>query len=151
MKALVFDMDGTIVNLYEVNDWLRKIRTEDSSPYKEAPAMYDDTLLNDVLFMLKSFGWRIVVTSWTAKGGTPAYNKEVRKAKIDWLKKHDFPFDEVHIVKYGTTKAKCTRHLGKEQILFDDNADVRKGWHLGRAVDANSNIITELFNILDQE
>ena len=89
-------------------------------------------------------GWKIAVTTWLAKGATKAYDNAVRKAKIEWLEKWGFPYDEIHLVKYGTTKANCTRKHGGFQILVDDNAKVRKGWTLGATIDANKNIIAEL-------
>ena len=59
-----------------------------------------------------------------------------------------FPYDEIHIVKYGTTKANCTRKLGGYQILIDDNEKVRKGWNLGDTINANENIIEKLAELL---
>jgi hypothetical protein len=70
-------------------------------------------------------------------------------AKLEWLEMHNFPFDEVHMVKYGTTKANCTRHYGGFQILVDDNEKVRKGWTLGDTINANENILKELEKLLD--
>ena len=49
-----------------------------------------------------------------------------------------FRSDEIHIVKYGSTKANATRNKGGFQILFDDNERVRKGWNLGSTVDAKN-------------
>jgi hypothetical protein len=148
-KILVFDMDGTIVDLYGVDNWLEKLRSEDVTPYTIAKPLYDIELLNTILNTLKVFGWRIAVTSWTPKGGEKEYNKRVRQAKINWLLAHNFPFDEIHIVKYGTTKADCTRKLGGMQILVDDNAKVREGWNLGGTIDANKNILIELINLME--
>lgn len=147
-KILVFDMDGTIVDLYGVNNWLKMLRTEDPTPYIIAQPIYDMDILIKLLKSLKEKGWKIAVTSWLAKGATKAYDKEVRKAKTEWLEKYNFPFDEVHFVKYGTTKANCTRRNGGFQILVDDNKKVRKGWHLGDTIDAKKNIIEKLTNLL---
>jgi hypothetical protein len=72
----------------------------------------------------------------------------VREAKLAWLEKYNFPYDEIHLVKYGTTKANCTRKLGGLQILVDDNEAVRKGWNLGGVIDANKNIIAELVELI---
>ena len=55
---------------------------------------------------------------------------------------------EIHLVKYGTTKANCTRKLGGYQILVDDNKEVRKGWHLGATINAKNNIIHELLKLM---
>ena len=125
-KTLVFDMDGTIANLYGVNNWLEMLRAEDPTPYIIAEPMYNVNILNFILNQLKADGWKIVVTTWLAKGSTKHYDTLVREAKFAWLEEHNFPFDEVHMVKYGTTKANCTRKLGGFQILVDDNETVRK-------------------------
>jgi len=144
MKTLVFDMDGTIANLYGVRNWLDKIHAEDPTPYAIAKPLYDMFMLNAILWTLKNDGWRIVVTTWLAKDSTPAYDERVRTTKREWLNRYDFPFDELHMVKYGTTKANCTRHLGGYQILVDDNEKVRNGWTLGDTINANENIIPAL-------
>lgn len=150
-KTLVFDMDGTIANLYGVEDWLKDLRAENPRPYVAAAPMYDMDILNGILNILKECGWRIVVTSWLAKGSTKAYDRLVREAKLEWLEKYNFPYDEIHLVKYGTTKANCTRHIGGFQILVDDNEKVRKGWNLGDTIDANKDIIDFLCNLINAE
>lgn len=147
-KTLVFDMDGTIADLYKVENWLEDLRSFNPRPYTIAEPMYDMDLLNALLNELKNNGWKIVVTSWLSKETTRAYDKEVRKAKREWLEKNNFPFDEIHLVKYGTTKANCTRKLGGYQILVDDNEQVRNGWNLGSTINANNDIITELAMLL---
>lgn len=135
-KILVFDMDGTIADLYGVEGWLDDLLAGDARPYVEARPLVDMEKLNNILIQLKEFGWHIVVTSWLAKGSTKAYDTAVRKAKREWLATFNFPYDEIHLVKYGTTKADCTRKHGGRQVLFDDTAKVRDGWHLGEAIDA---------------
>ena len=149
-KTLVFDMDGTIANLYGVNDWLEMLRAEDPTPYIIAEPMYNVNILNFILNQLKADGWKIVVTTWLAKGSNEHYDTLVREAKLAWLEEHNFPFDEIHMVKYGTTKANCTRKLGGFQILVDDNETVRKGWTLGATIDANENILEILEKLLDK-
>ena len=143
-KTLVFDMDGTIADLYGVENWLSDLRNEKTRPYSMARPIYNMAVLNTLIELLKESGWRIVVTTWLAKGSTKKYDNAVREAKINWLEKHHFPYDEIHLVKYGTTKANCTRKLGGFQILIDDNESVRKGWSLGDTIDAREDIIKEL-------
>jgi hypothetical protein len=150
-KTLVFDMDGTIANLYGVENWLADLRSFNPRPYIIAEPMYDMEVLKTLLETLKEDGWTIVVTSWLSKGSTKAYDKEVRKAKLEWLEKYQFPFDEIHLVKYGTTKANCTRKLGGYQILVDDNETVRNGWNLGSTINANNDIVSELMMLLANE
>ena len=146
--VLVFDMDGTIANFYGVSGWLEDLHNENARPYEEAETIYNEDILNNILLALKTKGWKIIITSWLAKGSSPAFDKKVREAKKEWLSKYHFPYDEIHLVKYGTTKADCTRHHGGFQILIDDNEKVRKGWHLGATIDATENIIPALMELL---
>ena len=148
-KTLVFDMDGTIANLYKVENWLEDLRSYNPRPYIVAEPMYDMMELAELLNELKEIGYRVAVTSWLSKESTKAYDELVRQAKKDWLAKYNFPYDEIHLVAYGTTKANCTRKNGGFQILVDDNAKVRKGWTLGNTIDANENILEELKKLLD--
>lgn len=150
-KTLVFDMDGTLANFYGVNGWLNDLQNENTRPYDIAEPLYNMDILNAILDVLRLQGWRIVVTTWLAKGSTKAYDDAVRISKIQWLKKYNFVYDEIHLVKYGTTKANCTRKNGGYQILVDDNAKIRKGWTLGNTIDANKNIIDELLKLLESE
>ena len=150
-KTLVFDMDGTIANFYGVIGWLDYLKESNPTPYIVAEPLYNMEYLNSILGVLKMFGWRIVITSWLAKDSSKEFDREVRQAKLDWLDNFDFPYDEIHLVKYGTTKANCTRKHGGFQVLVDDNESVRNGWSLGMTIDANENIIPHLLDLIKVE
>lgn len=147
MTYLVFDMDGTIADLYGVEDWLAKLRAEDATPYKVAEPLVNMDSLLDVLCELQQNGYKIVINTWLSKESTAEYDALVREAKLNWLMLHEFDFiDHIHMVKYGTTKAKpMAKYLkkGDTAILFDDNAKVRKGWTLGDTVDPTVTDIIE--------
>lgn len=147
-KILVFDMDGTIADLYGVENWLSLLRAENPLPYEIAKPLYNMDELAQILLQLKLKNYLVVVTSWGSLDASPEYMAKIRQAKKDWLYQYNFPFDEIHIVKYGTTKANCTRKYGGYQILFDDNQKIRKGWNLGSVVDANENILEYLKELL---
>ena len=149
-KAIVFDLDGTLVDLYSVSEWLEKLRSYDATPYSAAKPIYDAKELIPLIAELKSRGFRIIVTSWLSKESTKEYDSAVRKAKKEWLAKYGFPYDEIHLVKYGTPKTKCSRGKAKYQILVDDNAEVRSKWTFGATIDANENIIPMLEAILKE-
>lgn len=149
-KTLVFDMDGTLANFYGVDGWLDDIKNENTRPYDIAKPLYNMEILNAILDLLRAQGWTIAITTWLAKGSTKAFDDMVRASKIAWLQKYNFSYDEIHLVRYGTTKANCTRKNGGVQILIDDNEKIRKGWHLGSTIDANKNIIDELINLLEE-
>ena len=148
-KVIVFDMDGTIVDFYGVEGWLDDLHASNPRPYKVAKPLVDMVVLNELLKLLKAQGWTICITSWLANGSSRDFDKLVRIAKRNWLAKYDFPYDEIHLVKYGTTKANCTRHHKGYQVLVDDNADVRKGWNLGHTINANEDILSALAELLE--
>ena len=148
-RTIVFDMDGTIADFYGVKGWLDYLKAEDTTPYEIAKPLYDMVALANLLMTLKADGWKVVVTTWLAKGGTKEYNDKTRKAKLEWLEKYNFPYDEIHLVKYGTTKANCTRKIGGFQVLVDDNEKVRKGWNLGATINANHNIVKEIEKLVN--
>lgn len=151
-KEILFDMDGTIADLYHVENWLEKLRAEDVSPYKEAEPMYDMDTLCILLNILKEKGYRIVVVSWGSMNATKEYNKAVKRAKLNWLDSYDFPYDEVHVIKYGTPKQNFIK--SDLSILIDDNVDVcksflnskKEGWK--QVINAQQNIIEQLVNLL---
>lgn len=148
-KMLVFDMDGTIANLYAVPNWLTDLESEKTRPYDEAEPLYPMEILTAILCKLQKQGWKIAITTWLAMNGTKKYNTAVTKAKKNWLARYNFPYDEIHCVKYGTTKANCTRHKADFQILIDDNEKIRKGWTLGNTIDATKNILPILEKLID--
>lgn len=150
-KMLVFDMDGTIVNFYQVPNWLEDLKNCNPRPYEVAEPLYNMVLLKNILLTFKLLGWRICITSWLSKDSTKEFDKMVRTAKKEWLKNQNFPYDEIHLVKYGTNKSNCTRNKANYQILVDDNADVRAKWSLGDTINAQENIIDKLQDLLLKE
>lgn len=149
-KTLVFDMDGTLANFYGVDGWLNDLENENTRPYDIAEPLYNMEVLNAVIDILRLQGWRIVVTTWLSKGANKSFEDATRVSKIAWLDRYNFVYDEIHLVKYGTTKANCTRKLGGFQILVDDNEKIRNGWRLGDTIDANGNIINELLKLIEK-
>jgi hypothetical protein len=99
-KMLVFDMDGTIADLYGVDGWLDDLHNEKTRPYDDAKPLYNMTELVELLNRLRTLGWLICVTTWLAKDATKEYNKAVTKAKKDWLAKYNFPN---HIHEFSKT------------------------------------------------
>jgi phosphoserine phosphatase len=127
-KAIYFDMDGTIANLYGVPNWLEKIEQSDISPYEEATVLLNMQGLAHRLNALQKLGYTIGIISWLSKSGTPEYNAAVAQAKLGWLKQHlgSVKFDEIHITAFGVRKSKVAKI--KNGIIFDDNPKVRREW-----------------------
>lgn len=150
-KTLVFDMDGTIADLYGVNGWLEDIIDNNARPYAIAKPLVNMFSLVEILKVFKSIGWKIVVTSWLAKNSNAEYDRKVTNAKIEWLKKYNFPCDEINIVKYGTVKTTCTKKIGGYQILIDDEKPNRDSWNLGDTINSTENLIKSLIDLLLNE
>ena len=145
---IYFDMDGTIADLYAVENWLPKLRASDASPYEEAEVMLNMSVLARYLNKLQKLGYEIGIISWTSKGGTEKYNRAVEVAKLNWLHDHlkSVSFDEIYIVDYGTPKQDFA---DETDILFDDNENIRNEW-TGQAYEP-SEILSILSGLLRQE
>ena len=127
-KAIYFDMDGTLANLYGVEGWLDKLNAYDASPYTEATVLLNMQALAHRLNRLQRLGYTIGIISWLSKGEHTAYDIEVAEAKMEWLTKHlgSVKWDEIHIVAYGKKKHLTAQVKGG--YLFDDNEGVRRAW-----------------------
>jgi phosphoglycolate phosphatase-like HAD superfamily hydrolase len=151
-NLICFDMDGTIADLYAVENWLEMLRAYNARPYEIAEPMWDMVELNMVLAELKANGYEIAIITWLSKDSTAEYDNAVRLAKRQWLENMGFEYDYFHGVKYGTTKANTIRRYmdGYENaILIDDNDKVRNGWTLGGTINpVEENIIEVLKGLL---
>ena len=135
--TIFFDMDGTIADLYGVENWLDYLISASPLPYEIAEPFVNLNSLARVLNRLQRQGYRIGIISWLAKNSDIAYDERVTKAKKNWLKKHlaSVHFDEINIVKYGTPKQMFART--ENDILFDDEEKNRNNW-TGKAFDVNA-------------
>lgn len=134
--TIFFDMDGTIADLYGVENWLDYLIASDALPYEIARPLIRLNALARILNRLQKQGYKIGIISWLAKNSDTAYDEKVTKAKKEWLKKHlaSVNFDEIHIVDYGTPKQTFAKT--DDDILFDDEEKNRKDW-TGKAFDVN--------------
>lgn len=141
-KTIWFDMDGTIADLYNVENWLPKLRAYDPSPYAEAEVIWNMSLLARYLNKLQKLGYRIGIISWLSKSSNIQYDEAVTKAKREWLKLHlnSVTFDLIHITPYGVPKELWMTNT--DDILFDDSEEIRNEWD-GEAYEP-----TEIFSIL---
>ncbi len=145
-KKIYFDCDGTFVDLYGVENWLDYLINSNPYPYMVARPLVNLSHMARLIHKAQKGGYKVGIISWLSKSGSEEYDRLVTTAKNEWLKKHlpSVTFDEIHIVKYGTSKAS----LGKG-ILFDDEEKNRKEWEekSGEAYDVTDMLLT-LRNIL---
>ena len=127
-KKICFDMDGTIANLYAVDNWLNMLRAYDPTPYAQAEPMLNMSAFARLLHKAQKLGYEICIISWLSKTSTADYDMAVTQAKIEWLQNHlpSVDWNEIHIVAYGTPK-----HELASGVLFDDEEHNRKEWGIG--------------------
>lgn len=122
MTNFYFDLDGTLANLYGVNNWLEMLRAENDLPYRIATPMVDMDKFVSICRKLKAQGNRFYVVSWGSKNSSASYLKSVKHAKRDWLA-HYCPdiWDGIHVLPYDTPKSQVIDYsrIGRH-ILFDD-------------------------------
>lgn len=137
MKAIYFDMDGTIANLYGVENWLDYLVASDPYPYKAAKPMVNMNRLARLLNRLQAEGWHIGIVSWLSKSSNETYDNAVTLAKAQWLDRHlhSVHWNEIKIVPYGTPKQTIVDITGG--ILFDDEVPNRENW-TGTAYDVEN-------------
>ena len=142
MKTIFFDMDGTLCALYDVPNWLEKLRALDPAPYADAAPMHNMSLLARLLNQLKRRGFKLGIISWLSKEPTPEYDEAVIHAKEEWLNKQltSVSWDEKWFVPYGTSKSDFI--TDDNDILFDDEEKNRTDWQ-GIALDP-----TQIFSTL---
>lgn len=138
---ICFDMDGTIANLYGIENWLEMLHSFDETPYKLAETLVNMNSLAKVLNRLQRNGYEIGIISWLAKNSNAEYDEKVTTAKKEWLAKHlkSVHFDFIEIVAYGTDKNIVA--TTSADILFDDEKKNRENWN-GIAYDVNNIIET---------
>ena len=136
-NAIYFDMDGTIANLYGVENWLDYLIANDPTPYAIAKPLVNMNRLARLLNRLQAEGYHIGIVSWLSKNSTEAYDNAVTLAKVRWLDRHlhSVNWNEIKIVPYGTPKQNVVEVIGG--ILFDDESRNRENW-TGTAYDVEN-------------
>lgn len=151
IKKIYFDMDGTIANLYAVDNWLENIHNEVENMYKNLEPMVDMNLLQTICKDLQMVGYKIGVITWLPPG-RKEYRDKVAKEKREWLARYMPIVEEVHIQEYMTPKQTAVTTITGRMILVDDNREVREAWTTPvqrKAIDATNNMIEELKKLLD--
>ena len=148
---ILFDLDGTVANLYGVHNWLECLRSE-IPIYEELEPLVDMEQLDFIANVLAEKGVEFGVVTWLSMGASETYELITAMEKFRWCQKF-MPFiDEFEAQPYGTPKQ--TNYRNCNCILIDDNAEVRASFetpHRRKAYDANLDIIeflTDLANSL---
>lgn len=141
-----FDMDGTIVNFYAVENWLDALRSFSTRPYTEAAPMMNFSTLARQLNAAQRKGAKLVIISWASKSCDPVFFADICMAKRNWLATHlpSVHWDEIHVVPYGTNKAEVCGVKGENFFLFDDEERNQEDWEELNGMAFNPSDITEI-------
>ena len=123
MKTVVYlAMDGTIANLYGIENWLGRLRNEDSTIFTECETLITEKALFD-LYPVEKYEIRIL--SMTPKKATKRYCMSVIAQKNEWLDIH-FPHIKKRIyLPYGHNK---NLKNSVNKILIDDSEIIRNNF-----------------------
>jgi FMN phosphatase YigB (HAD superfamily) len=127
-KTIFFDMDGTLADFYGIDNWLEYLNNFDVTPYKQADTLFNMSAFARLLHKVQNMGYKIGIISWLSMTGTKEYNERVTQVKLDWLKLHlpSVEWDIIHITEYGVSKNSFMNTT--DDVLFDDNAEIRQEW-----------------------
>lgn len=132
MIVINFDLDGTVYNLYGVNQWLERLRNEDVTVYTVGERLFDEEFYIIVSALL-SHGVMFNVITWGSMTATPQFDILTEQAKTQWVKEH-LPFvKKVNYQPYGTPKAKAVKNGKIINILIDDSKKVLDEWTNGKS------------------
>lgn len=151
MKKIYFDMDGTVYNLYGMENWLEMLRNEEKGAFTLGKPLVDMDKLKRVCIELIGIGYQIGIITWLPMGASLEYSEVCTKEKREWAEENMPYISEFYALEYGTPKQYAPARRAAEMWLIDDSKEVRKMWvteKQRKAIDANNDIIKALERIL---
>lgn len=149
-KLLIFDMDGTIADLYNTKNWSERLDNGDATVYSDANPMIDMAEFHSLLNALKMADYKIIILSWLSKNDDPDFHERIITAKKNWIEKYNIPVDEVIITKYGVNKHDIitSRFPSADTIIFDDDATVRASFPENSTVNPQETNINQFLRMM---
>lgn len=154
MKKIYFDMDGTVYDLYGMENWLEMLRNEEKGAFTLGNALVNMDELKEVCLRLIAKGYQIGIITWLPMGASLEYCEICTKEKREWAEKNMPYISEFYALEYGVPKQYAPAKRAKEMWLVDDNKEVREMWiteKQRKAIDATENIINALVALAEKE
>jgi 5'(3')-deoxyribonucleotidase len=121
-KTVYLDLDGTIADLYNIENWLPRLKASDEKIFLECKPIITEA---ELLSHFPTDKYEIRVLSMTPLGATKEYCKNVEEQKNQWLDKF-FPSLTKRIYRaYGHNK---NLKNSENAILVDDSEPIRNSW-----------------------
>lgn len=154
MKKIYFDMDGTVYDLYGMENWLEMLRNEEKGAFTLGNALVDMVALKEVCLKLIAKGYQIGIITWLPMGASLEYCEVCTAEKRKWAEKNMPYISEFYALEYGVPKQYAPARRAAEMWLVDDNKEVREMWvteKQRKAIDATENIINALVALAEKE
>jgi len=121
-KQVYLDMDGTIADLYGMENWLERLKSEDKTIFEECEPITTEEKLFEVFPQEK---YNITILSMTPLGATKEYCENVERQKDNWLDKFFPNLTKRIYMAYGNNK---NLKNSQNHILVDDNEKIRENF-----------------------
>ena len=148
MKKIIFDLDGTLYDLYNIPDWEKKLRQEKRNIFLEGKTFLNDDFY-EIIEELRNLGFTFDVATWLPMFATKQYEQICREEKEKWIKDNLKFVEGIYIAPYGTPKQKMVEKKSSIMILIDDNLEVCRSWETKKQRQYK-NVKNNLIEILEE-
>ena len=125
---IYMDLDGTVYDLYNINNWEPRLRAEDPTVFEDGDFIGDYDRFISICNKLVAIGVQFGVITWLSMQSSVEYEIECAKVKRSWVNKF-MPFvTEFNEQSYGTPKQNAIQKRAKTMYLLDDNKEVCEMW-----------------------
>lgn len=145
--TIYLDLDGTVYDLYNIEQWEEKLRAEQPNMYNQNRPLFTPRI-HIIVSALLRFGVKFHVITKLSKTATKNYAELTSEEKRSWVR-NNLPFvSNVSTIPYADHKSNYIRRKDEENILIDDSEYECNDW-TGTAYRANGNVEEILTKILE--
>lgn len=121
-QIIYLDMDGTIADLYGIENWLEGLRNEVDGLFLQCEPLITES---ELLVLFPNDIYELRICSMTPMNASKEYCVKVIEEKNIWLDKHFPSIKKRTYLEYGYNK---NIRNSKNHILIDDNKIIRESY-----------------------
>jgi 5'(3')-deoxyribonucleotidase len=121
-QIIYLDMDGTIADLYGIENWLERLRNEVEGLFLQCEPLITES---ELLVLFPNDIYELRICSMTPMNASKEYCVKVIEEKNIWLDKHFPSIKKRTYLEYGYNK---NIRNSKNHILIDDNKTIRENY-----------------------